>query len=54
MSSCYYCTDYLVDENQCCLFDREPESSDADCGYFEFDTGECRLSLLNATKETKE
>ena len=39
MNSCYYCKDYLVENNWCDLFNREPESSDEHCVYFEFDTG---------------
>jgi len=39
MNPCYYCKDYLVEENWCDLFDKSASDMDEDCDYFEFDTG---------------
>ena len=39
MSSCYYCKDYLIEENWCTLFDKSAADVDENCDSFEFDTG---------------
>lgn len=38
MPGCYYCKNYMIDENWCNFFNKESENPD-DCDYFEFDTG---------------